>query len=62
MENMYNNNNINTNYNNSNNNDNCYKNNKMKRKNALMTCSLDNFRRFFLKALNIRVPVLISQH
>ena len=62
MENMYNNNNINTNYNNSNNNDNCYKNNKMKRKNALMTCSLDNFRRFFLKALNVRVPVLISQH
>ena len=61
MENMYNNNNINTNYNN-NNNDNCYKNNKMKRKNALMTCSLDNFHRFFLKALNIRVPVLISQH
>ena len=34
---MYNNNNINTNYNNNNNN--CYKNNKMKRKNALMTCS-----------------------
>ena len=59
---MYNNNNINTNYNNNNNDDNCYKNNKMKRKNALMTCSLDNFRRFFLKALNIRVPVLISQH
>lgn len=62
MENMYNNNNINTNYNNNNNDDNCYKNNKMKRKNALMTCSLDNFRRFFLKALNIRVPLLISQH
>ena len=39
---MYNNNNINTNYNNNNNNNNnnnCYKNNKMKRKNALMTCS-----------------------
>ena len=60
---MYNNNNINTNYIiNNNNNNNCYKNNKMKRKNALMTCSLDNFRRFFLKALNIRVPVLISRH
>ena len=62
---MYNNNNnINTNYKNNNNkNDNSFnKNIKMKRKNALMTCSLDNFRPFFLKALDIRISVLISQN
>ena len=56
---MYNNNNINTNYNN-----NCYKNNKTKHKKCLndLFQALDNFRRFYLKALNIRVPLLISQH
>ena len=61
---MYNNNNINTNYNNNNNNNNCYKNNKMKHKKCLndLFPALDNFRRFYLKALNIRVPLLISQH
>ena len=54
---MYNNNNINTNYNNNNNN-----NNKTQKCLNDLFPALEHFRRFYLKALNIRVPLLISQH
>lgn len=53
---MYNYNNINTNYNNNDNN-----NKTQKCLNDLFP-ALEHFRRFYLKALNIRVPLLISQH